>query len=128
MKRQLSSLLAISLLLGSLPIAASPAVIAGTENEAKFVEKVKTNIAKLGTGAKVQIKLKDGTKLKGYVSEVKDSGFLLTSDDTGMSKEILYPQVKQAKGNNSKTSQRILVVASVVGLLILLAWGAARGN
>jgi hypothetical protein len=48
---------------------------ANTEQDAKFAEQVKANIAKLGTGkdAKVEIKLKDGTKLKGYVSEVKES-------------------------------------------------------
>ena len=55
--------------------------MANTEKDAKFAEKVKANINKLGTGkdAKVEIKLKDGTKLKGYVSEVKDSGFVLTN-------------------------------------------------
>ena len=40
---------------------------ATTEKDTKFAEKVKANIAKLGTGrnAKVKIKLKDGTRLRG---------------------------------------------------------------
>ena len=104
--------------------------MANTEKEAKFAEKVKANIAKLGTGkdAKVEIKLKDGTKLKGYVSEVKDSGFVLTNENTGISNEIPYLQVKQVKGGNSKTGQRLFAIVLVVGLLVVLSWGAARGN
>jgi hypothetical protein len=37
------------------------------EKEAKFAQKVKSEITKLGTGteAKIQVNLKDGTKLKG---------------------------------------------------------------
>ena len=104
--------------------------MANTEKDAKFAEKVKANIAKLGTGkdVKVEIKLKDSTKLKGFVSEVKDSGFVLTSEETGMSKEISYLQVKQVKGGNSKTGQRIFAIFAVVGLLTVLSWGAARDN
>lgn len=97
---------------------------------AKFAEQVKANIAQLGTGkdAKIEIKLKDGTKLKGYVSAAKDTSFILVTEDTGMSKEIPYPQVQKAKGKNSKTGLRILAVVAVVGLLVLLSYGAARGN
>jgi len=50
------------------------------EKEAKFAEKVKAEITKLGVGmdARIKVKLKDGTKLKGYVSEIKDSEFVVT--------------------------------------------------
>ena len=42
-----------------------------TEKEAKLIAKVRTNILKLGTGpdARIEMKLKDGSKLKGYVKE-----------------------------------------------------------
>ena len=95
--------------------------MANTEKDAKFAEKVKANIAKLGTGqdAKVEIKLKDGTKLKGYVSEVKDSGFVLTNENTGISNEIPYLQVKQVKGNNLSLGVRI-----AIGIGVILAIGA----
>lgn len=103
---------------------------ANTEKEVKFAEQVKANIIKLGTGkeSRVKIKLKNGTKLKGFVSEIKDSSFVLTNAETGNSEEIQYLQVKKAQGSNSKTGQRILVVVVIIGLIVLLAWGAARGN
>ena len=100
------------------------------EKDAKFAEQVKANIAQLGRGkdAKIKIQLRDGTKLKGYVSEAKDNSFILVSEDNGISKEIPYPQVQKAKGKNSKTGSRIFAVAAVIGLLVLLSYGAARGN
>ncbi|MEO6050713.1 MAG: hypothetical protein ABIP78_05195 [Pyrinomonadaceae bacterium] len=41
------------------------------EKESKFAEKVKANVTKLGTGkdAGVEVKLKDGTKLKAMSAE-----------------------------------------------------------
>ena len=93
------------------------------EKEAQFVAKVKAGILKLGTGpaAPVEIKLRDGTKLKGYVAEAGDDHFVIV-DKTGASTEVAYPQVKQAKGNNLSTGVKIaiimgiiLVVASVLG-------------
>jgi len=97
--------------------------MADTEKDAKFAEKVKANIAKLGTGkvAKVEIKLKDGTKMKGYVSEAKVSSFVLTSEDNGMSKEIPYLQVKQVKGQNLSTGETFLIRVFIIGVLLLPA-------
>jgi hypothetical protein len=99
----------------------STAMATNTQNDAKFAEKVKTNIAKLGTGknAKAKIKLKDGTKLKGYVSEFKDSGFALTNEETGISKEILYSQVEQIKGQNLSNNEKFLLKFFAFGLLLL---------
>ena len=61
--------------------AAIPA-LAGTkaEKETKRVEKVRTQIAKLGTGkdALVRVELRDKTKLEGYLSEVGADTFVVT--------------------------------------------------
>ncbi len=45
------------------------------EKEDKIAEKVKTKITKIGTGAdaKIIVKLKDGTKIKGYITEITES-------------------------------------------------------
>lgn len=94
--------------------------MANPESDAKFAEKVKANIAKLGVGsdAKIKVKLKDGTKLKGYVSEIKDTSFIVMNENTGTSSEVPYPQVKQVKGNNLSTGIRIAIA---FGVLIAIA-------
>lgn len=106
------------------------AAFANIKEDLIFAEKVKSNIQKLGVSAdsKVKIKLKDGTKKSGFISEIKDTSFVLTNEKTGKSEEVQYSAVKKAQGGNSKTGQRILVIAIVVGLIAFLAWGAARGN
>src|SRR4051812_24318295 len=64
-KKYLTTVLAVLV----LNLAFGATAFAGTdgEKEAKFAEKVKADVAKLGTGkdARVEVKLKDGTKLKG---------------------------------------------------------------
>jgi len=86
------------------------------EKEAKFVEKVKTNVTKLGTGkdARVEVKLKDGTKLKGYVSQINESSFVVMNEKTAVATEVPYPNVKQVKGNNWSTGATIAVVVGVI--------------
>jgi hypothetical protein len=52
------------------------------EKEARLAAKVKEGIRKLGTGpdARVEIKLRDKTKLKGYVSEAAEDSFVIVDD------------------------------------------------
>ena len=89
------------------------------EKEAKFAEKVKANVTKLGTGkdAKVEVKLKDGTKIKGYIRQIYEGSFVVIDDKTGASTEIPYPQVKQAKGK----SDTYYFVFGIVGIAALIA-------
>jgi len=104
--------------------------MANTEKDAKFAEKVEANIAQLDIGkdAKVEIKLKDGKKLNGYLSEVKESSFVLTSDDNGMSEESQYAQVKQVKGKNSKRGKRIRRSIFVIGAIVLYGYYLSRSS
>ena len=100
LKKMLSMFLVVLL----INLAGLPSVYANdskSEREAKFAEKVKTEISKLGVGtdSKVEVKLKDGTKLKGYVSEINEDGFVVT-DANGKSTPVPYPSPKQVKGNN----------------------------
>ena len=108
LKKTLSMLLVVLV----INLAALPSVFANGSNpekEAKFAAKVKAEILKLGAGteSKVKIKLKDGTKLKGYLSEISETGFVVT-DETGKSNTVPYPSVKQASGGNTKTGWSIV--------------------
>ena len=94
------------------------------EKEAKFAEKVKINVTKLGAGtdAKIQVKLKDGTKLKGYVSQINENSFVVTDEKTNVATEIPYPNAKQVKGNNLNTGVAIAIAAGIlVGIIIVFA-------
>ena len=93
------------------------------EKEARFAQKVKREIAKLGTGpdARVEVTLRDKTKLKGYISEIVADHFMVSDLKTGTATPVAYPQVKQVKGNNLSTGAKIAIgVAVVVGILVVI--------
>ncbi len=108
-KKVLSStlvILVINLAFGTTAFASTK-----EEKEARFAAKVKNEIAKLGTGtdARVEVKLRDKTKLKGYISQIKENSFVVVADDTNTPTEVPYPQTKQVKGNNLSTGAKIAI-------------------
>ena len=98
--------------------------------EARFASKVKAAIAKLGSGpaARVEVKLRDKTKLKGYVDVVNDDSFVVVDDKTGVATTVLYPQVQKVKGNNLSTGAKIAIGIGIAILIILIFIGNAKGN
>ncbi len=114
MKNFLITVLA-ALVINLLCLTAAPAD-PRADKDAQFAAKVKAGILKLGTGpdARVEIKLRDGTKLKGYVAEAGEDRFVVVEEKSGASTEVAYPQVKQAKGNNLSTGVKIAIVVSII--------------
>ena len=87
-------------------------------------QKVKEAIVKLGTGegAKVQLTLRDGRKLKGYVREADQDTFVVVDPKTGAATTVAYPEVKEIKGSKFLSGARIgLGVAAAVGIGVALS-------
>ena len=121
------TVLVLSVLLITYPAQALAAN--SPEQEARLTQKVKTAIAKLGTGrdARVELKLHDKTKLKGYVSEIGDQSFAVVDAKTGSATTVTYAQVKQVKGNNLSTGAAIAIGIGIgVGIIVLLAFIGSR--
>lgn len=91
--------------------------------EEKFANKVKANLARLKTGpdARIEVKLKDKRKIKGYVSATDEEQFTVVTD-AGENVNVSYSQVKQAKGNNLSQKVKFAIFAGVLllGLALLL--------
>ena len=121
LKRTLSLVLAALVL--NLACAAASAASTKAEQEARFAAQVRADIARLGTGptARIEVKLRDKTKLRGYVGEVRDDHFVVVNEQTGVPTTVIYPQVKQVKGNNLSTGAKIAIgvaIVIVIGFLI----------
>lgn len=93
------------------------------EKETRFAEKVKEGIHKLGTGAeaRIEVKLRDKTKLKGYVGEAGEDSFVIVDEKTHATSTVTYSQVKQVKGNNVSTTAKIAIGVGVILLPIIIA-------
>jgi hypothetical protein len=90
---------------------------------ATFAEKVKLEIAKLGIGpeARIKVKLKDKTRLDGYVSEAGEEHFIVTDLRTGRESTVAYPEVVQVQGHNlSKGAKIAIAVGVIAGVIIVL--------
>lgn len=99
-------------------LIASP-TFAGTK-EAKLLEKVKSGITRLGTGteAHIKVKLKDGTKIEGYITESNENEFVVMNSKTNQIVPVAHSSVKQVKGNN--LSKGVIITIGVVAFLVLL--------
>jgi hypothetical protein len=115
--------LTIAALLISLLQVAPVTATTKPEDEAKFAEEVKTEVARLGTGpeARIEVRLRNKTKLKGYVSEADDTHFAVVDERTGTATTVAYPQVQKVKGSNLSSGARIAIgIAVIVGILSLV--------
>ncbi|HZS04991.1 MAG TPA: hypothetical protein VFD58_09170 [Blastocatellia bacterium] len=115
------------MLVGSLTytLAVTPPAMAGTKAEkgVSKAEQVRAGIARLGTGteARVTVKLKDRTRLSGFISESGPEHFVVTDLTTGATTQVAYPDVTQVRGNNLSTGAKIAIgVGIVVGVIIVL--------
>lgn len=93
------------------------------EKEAKLASVVKSRITKLGTGsaARIEVKLRDKTKIKGYVQEIAEDYFVVVDDRTGVTTTIAYPQVKQVKSNNLSTGAKYAIFVLIMGVIFAIA-------
>lgn len=102
---------------------------AQTGKEVQTAEKTRVGILKLGIGkdARVEVKLRDNSKLKGYVSAVGKDSFTIADRKTGASSTVAYSDVTQVKGNNDSTRTKVIigaVVAIGIGILLFSIRGA----
>lgn len=97
------------------------------DKETRATQKIKIKVAKLGTGDKViEVKFKDKTKIKGYITEIKENNFVLVSKKDGASTDIPYDKVEKLQ----VTVSNALAIAGIVagGLSILLIAICATGR
>jgi len=130
MFKKLCSVVLSALLLQAAAVPAFAATKA--EKEAKRAEKIRTQLARLGTGSDSRIKLvlRDKTKLEGFVSEAGADTFAVT-DPAGKTTTVEYSQVGKARGHNLSTGAKVAIgigIGAGVTLLIVFLYIAAHDS
>ena len=123
--------LSLVLIVLSLNLLGTDSAYAGDLKEEKairFTARVREGIRKLGTGTEVRIevKLRNKTKIKGYVSETNAEYFTVVKTN-GEATRIAYSDVKKVKGRNNLSGDTIalaLVVAAFVLVIVLISTGS----
>lgn len=96
---------------------------AQTGKDARLTEQSRADVLKAGTGerARVEIKLRDETKLKGYVSAAGADSFTVMDARTGASQVVAYDEVAQVKrpGRGLSTMTKVLIGGAVVAGVVI---------
>jgi hypothetical protein len=122
MIRKYISLAVVSLMLCGVNSQAAFARSSWTDDQ---VDKVKIEVRKRGTGpeSKVVVQMKNGTKLKGYISQALDDSFDLTDAKTKQPTTIPYRDVAKVKrqgwSSGAKIGLGIAIGAAVVTAVVL---------
>ncbi|HEX8129938.1 MAG TPA: hypothetical protein VF527_12610 [Pyrinomonadaceae bacterium] len=95
-------------------------------DQTRNVGRVKENVRKLGVGdaARLELKLWDGRKLKGYLREAGENDFTIVDVKTGAATTVTYAQVRHVKGSNRSTAAKVgLNVAKGAAIVGAVALG-----
>lgn len=88
---------------------------------------VKKTVAKVGTepNRKIRVSLKNGTKLKGYITEIKDDYFALLDDKSGKVVSVQYSEAIEAKRDGLPKFATALIGGGILigGLMALTLIG-----
>jgi hypothetical protein len=108
----------ISAIFGSQVVSAK----AGTTAAQRAAE-ARAKVLQMGVGMKsrVEVKLRDDSKLKGFVSAATDDSFTVTDSKTGASQTVSYTdvaQVKKSGGGLSTRSKLLIGAAAAAGVIV----------
>jgi hypothetical protein len=94
---------------------------AQTGTKPSHVEDIRSKVAVAGVSSEklVDVKLKDGTKLKGHITGIREESFDLAVSPNGEKKGILYSDVSKV-GTSWSTKKVVLLIGVVVGTVIAI--------
>lgn len=119
-----------ALMLASLVAIAALGFQARAQNtlDDQAAQKIRIKVAKIGLGpkARVEAKLRDFTKVKGYISAANHDSFTITEQNTGNTRELNYADVAEVKKPGGGFSIRTWAIlggaataATIVGFTVL---------
>jgi hypothetical protein len=101
-----------------------PPVHAQTATDTQALAKVRAKVRELGAGekARVEVKLRDNTKLKGYIGSAGEDSFSVVDSKSGASQTVSYADVTDLKkqGGGLSTKTWIIIGAVAAGAIITL--------
>ena len=120
LKTHMSLFVAVVLLFSAVP---QSVVARQSGSQAPTVETIKSKIARMGVGAraKATIRLKNGTKVKGYVAQAGEDDFIMRDRKTDAPTTIRYADVLKVEDNKGHSTARNIAIGVAVGVGAVLA-------
>ena len=68
---------------------------------------------------RVKVKLRNGSQVKGRITQTNDNGFTLTDEKTGSHSDLAYADVLDVEGRGMSKKKKILIATGIgVGIII----------
>lgn len=90
--------------------------------DTQAIEKTRAKVQKLGIGqdARVEVKLRDNTKVKGYISASSQDSFTVTDSKTGASQAIAFADAAEVKKQGGGLSTRSWIIIGGVAAAVVI--------
>ncbi|MCA1633965.1 MAG: hypothetical protein LC802_09670 [Acidobacteria bacterium] len=92
---------------------------------AQQAAEARAKVLRMGVGSKarVEVRLRDDSKLKGYVSAASDDSFTVTDSKTGASQAVSYAEVAEMKKSGGGLSTRTkLFIGAAAAAGAIITW------
>src|SRR6266550_3528205 len=91
-------------------------------NYTQATEKIRAKVQKIGVGAnaRVEVKLRDDSQLKGYIGAADQDSFSITDNKTGSTRTVSYGDASSVKkaGTGLSGKSWIILGAAAVGAIV----------
>ena len=122
-KSVLAAICLLATLLVSLPVSAQ------TNDELKRTESIKREVAGLGEGTRVAVRLRDKKKVVGHINYTGDDFFVVTEEKTQASQKLTYSSVDEIKlkkeGGFPKKGK---IALGILGVLFVMGMATNGGG
>jgi preprotein translocase subunit SecF len=97
---------------------------AQASNDQRATEKIRTKVQKIGVGgnARVEVRLRDNTQLKGYINDADQESFTVVDSQTGSSKTVSYADTSSVKKVGSGISARTWIILGAAAVGAAVTW------
>jgi hypothetical protein len=113
------------MLAGMLLVTAFGLKRAGAQSTSdQATEQIRTKVQKMsvGTNAKVEVKLRDNTQMRGYISESNQDSFTVFDKLTGSSKTISYADTSSVKKASGGISTKTWIILGAAAVAAAVTW------
>ena len=117
-KRIFAILVSMTVLAGSFGLQAA---FGQSQTFDAKASKARARVESLGNNARVEVKLRDTTKVKGNISAITPDSFTVTDSKTGITNTVAYAdvdEVKKAGGGGLSTKGWVIIGAAAVGAVV----------
>ena len=107
------------------------AVVAGSMSLAAFAQtgsyspeasKARARVETWGKNTRVEVKLRDTTKVKGYITANTPDSFTVSDNKTGVTNTVAYADVVEVKKASSGASTKTWLIVGGVAAAAVVTW------